>query len=134
MEKLEETVDAKQRIRMVHYYYINYKAFVNAVKYKLDQMREKIENEARKVVFCLCKLHMLFHLCRVHVLFHAVNFCQSTSCSCIRIVAHLCAIADFCSHDINLLGALYYFLHAIVLETQHICMYTKYSTSARNSI
>ena len=88
MEKLEETVDAKQRIRMVHYYYINYKAFVNAVKYKLDQMREKIENEARKVVFCLCRLHMLFHLCRVHVLFHlcrvhvlfhVVNFCQSTS-------------------------------------------------------
>ena len=34
---------------MAHYYYINYKQFVNAVKYKLDQMRKKIELEEKRV-------------------------------------------------------------------------------------
>ena len=33
------------RPRMVHYYYINYKQFVNVVKYKLDMMRKKLESD-----------------------------------------------------------------------------------------
>ena len=46
-----ETVDGEQveKQHMAHYYYINYKQFVNAVKYKLDQMRKKIEMEEKKV-------------------------------------------------------------------------------------
>lgn len=38
-----------EKLHMAHYYYINYKQFVNAVKYKLDQMRKKIELEEKRV-------------------------------------------------------------------------------------
>lgn len=50
-----ETVDGEQveKQHMAHYYYINYKQFVNAVKYKLDQMRKKIEMEEKKVSWWL---------------------------------------------------------------------------------
>ena len=48
MEKEESPLE-REKIKMVHYYYINYKQFVNVVKYKLDQMRKKIEAEERKV-------------------------------------------------------------------------------------
>ena len=34
---------------LIHYYYINYKHFVNVVKYKLDQIRKKIETEEKRV-------------------------------------------------------------------------------------
>lgn len=34
---------------VVHYYYINYKQFVNIVKYKLSQMRIKLESDNRMV-------------------------------------------------------------------------------------
>lgn len=37
----------------VQYYYINYKVFVNVVKYKLHRIREKIRSDERKVMFQL---------------------------------------------------------------------------------
>jgi len=40
-----ETVDNKTQ--KVNYYYINYKTFVNVVKYKLDHMRKRMETEER---------------------------------------------------------------------------------------
>ena len=50
MESVEtETGDTKNFLS--HYYYINYKVFVNVVKYKLDRMREKIQAEERRVSF-----------------------------------------------------------------------------------
>ena len=42
----------KQHLKMVHYYYINYKQFVNVVKFKLDHMRKKIESEEKQVCIC----------------------------------------------------------------------------------
>lgn len=39
----------EKHMKMVHYYYINYKQFVNVVKYKLDQIRKKIEADEKKV-------------------------------------------------------------------------------------
>ena len=47
IQKPETTEDGK--IFRFSYYYINYKFFVNMVKYKLDQMRKKIENEEKQV-------------------------------------------------------------------------------------
>lgn len=40
-----ETIDSKSS--KVNYYYINYKTFVNIVKYKLDQMRKRMETSER---------------------------------------------------------------------------------------
>lgn len=62
MESQEEKGGAeaseKQNPRMVHYYYINYKQFANVVKYKLHQMRMKLEAEDSRAVnvwrFCFC--------------------------------------------------------------------------------
>ena len=34
---------------LTHYYFINYKQFVNVVKYRLDHMRRKLEMEEKKV-------------------------------------------------------------------------------------
>ena len=42
-------VEGEKHLRMVYYYYINYKQFVNVVKYKLDKMRKAIEAEEKKV-------------------------------------------------------------------------------------
>ncbi len=41
------TTGDKKNITM-QYYYINYKVFVNVVKYKLHRIREKIQTEERK--------------------------------------------------------------------------------------
>ena len=41
--------EGEKHLRMVYYYYINYKQFVNVVKYKLDRMRKAIEAEEKKV-------------------------------------------------------------------------------------
>lgn len=41
--------EGEKHLRMVYYYYINYKQFVNVVKYKLDKMRKAIEAEEKKV-------------------------------------------------------------------------------------
>lgn len=58
MESEEGAAEKEKHLKMVHYYYINYKQFVNVVKYKLDQMRKKIEAEERKVlVQLLLKTH-----------------------------------------------------------------------------
>lgn len=43
--RIETGLDGKANRH--NYYYINYKAFVNVVKYKLDHMRKKIELEER---------------------------------------------------------------------------------------
>lgn len=43
--RIETGIDGKSTKH--HLYYINYKAFVNVVKYKLDHMRKKIELEER---------------------------------------------------------------------------------------
>ncbi len=40
----------KPNMRMVHYYYINYREFANVVKYKLHRMRHKLEEESSKAV------------------------------------------------------------------------------------
>ena len=41
--------DGQKHLRMIHYYFINYKQFVNVVKYRLDHMRRKLEMEEKKV-------------------------------------------------------------------------------------
>ena len=46
--------DNERQPRLIHYYYINYKQFVNVIKYKLDQMTKKVEAEERKVHECAC--------------------------------------------------------------------------------
>ena len=38
-----------KHLKMIHYYYINYKEFVNVVKYRLDMMRKKIQSEGKTV-------------------------------------------------------------------------------------
>lgn len=43
----------KPTMRMVYYYYINYREFANVVKYKLHRMRQKLEEEDSKAV-CEC--------------------------------------------------------------------------------
>ncbi|KAI1295338.1 General transcription factor IIE subunit 1 [Halotydeus destructor] len=43
--RMETGLDGKATKQ--NYYYVNYKAFVNVVKYKLDHMRRKIETEER---------------------------------------------------------------------------------------
>lgn len=45
--KLKIETGPDGRISRQNYYYINYRAFVNVVKYKLDHMRRKIETEER---------------------------------------------------------------------------------------
>lgn len=45
--KLKMETGPDGRITRQNYYYINYRAFVNVVKYKLDHMRRKIETEER---------------------------------------------------------------------------------------
>ena len=52
MESEESNVEGQKHLRMVHYYYINYKQFVNVVKYRLDQMRRKLEMDEKKVRVC----------------------------------------------------------------------------------
>ena len=49
----------RQHMRLVNYWYINYKQFVNVVKYKLDQMRKKIESEQKKVVMGVKLTHSI---------------------------------------------------------------------------
>lgn len=39
----------KPNPRLVHYYYINYKEFVNVVKCKLHMMRKKLESDDKMV-------------------------------------------------------------------------------------
>ena len=41
--------DGQKHLRMIHYYFINYKQFVNVVKYRLDHMRRKLEMEEKTV-------------------------------------------------------------------------------------
>jgi transcription initiation factor TFIIE subunit alpha len=43
--KMENGPDGKAH--KVNYYYINYKTFVNVIKYKLDLMRKRLETEER---------------------------------------------------------------------------------------
>ena len=45
--KLKMETGADSKATKQNYHYINYKAFVNVVKYKLDHMRRKIETEER---------------------------------------------------------------------------------------
>ena len=44
----------KPIMRMVYYYYINYREFANVVKYKLHRMRQKLEEEDSKAVRTGC--------------------------------------------------------------------------------
>lgn len=39
----------RQNPKMVHYYYINYRQFVNVIKYKLDQIRKRLESDGKMV-------------------------------------------------------------------------------------
>lgn len=48
MESEEGQAEGQKHLRMTHYYYINYKQFVNVVKYRLDHMRRKLEMEEKK--------------------------------------------------------------------------------------
>ena len=41
--------EPNKHLKMIHYYYINYKEFVNVVKYRLDMMRKKIQSEGKTV-------------------------------------------------------------------------------------
>lgn len=43
--KMETGPDAKSH--KVNYFFINYKIFVNVIKYKLDMMRKRLETEER---------------------------------------------------------------------------------------
>ena len=44
-----DTSGRKPAPKMMHYYYINYKQFVNVVKYKLYQMRKNLESKDKMV-------------------------------------------------------------------------------------
>ena len=57
IQKPETTEEGK--IIRSSYYYINYKHFVNMVKYKLDHMRKKIESEEKQVSFTVVYLCVL---------------------------------------------------------------------------
>ncbi|CAI8025266.1 General transcription factor IIE subunit 1 [Geodia barretti] len=46
-EEGETRADGQKLMRMTHYYFINYKQFVNVVKYRLDHMRRKLEMEEK---------------------------------------------------------------------------------------
>ena len=48
-EEGEVRSDGQKLMRMTHYYFINYKQFVNVVKYRLDHMRRKLEMEEKRV-------------------------------------------------------------------------------------
>ena len=48
-EEGETRADGQKLMRMTHYYFINYKQFVNVVKYRLDHMRRKLEMEEKNV-------------------------------------------------------------------------------------
>lgn len=41
--------EGSKHLKMTQYYYINYKEFVNVVKYKLDMMRKKTQSEGKTV-------------------------------------------------------------------------------------
>lgn len=72
MESEEGNVEGQKHLRMVHYYYINYKQFVNVVKYRLDQMRRKLEMDEKKVMKSLwCDM--------VHHKYIDCMFCLSSS-------------------------------------------------------
>lgn len=72
MESEEGNVEGQKHLRMVHYYYINYKQFVNVVKYRLDQMRRKLEMDEKKVMKSLwCDM--------VHHKYRDCMFCLSSS-------------------------------------------------------
>ena len=45
--------EPNKHLKMIHYYYINYKEFVNVVKYRLDMMRKKIQSEGKTVSILL---------------------------------------------------------------------------------
>lgn len=49
VESVESTTSSEKKNITVQYYYINYKVFVNVVKYKLHRIREKIRSDERKV-------------------------------------------------------------------------------------
>ena len=49
METEHEDGEPNKHLKMIHYYYINYKEFVNVVKYRLDMMRKKIQSEGKTV-------------------------------------------------------------------------------------
>lgn len=42
--------NGEKKSYLSHYYYINYKVFVNVVKFKMDRMRERIQAEERTVI------------------------------------------------------------------------------------
>ena len=52
MESFETETGDKKSV-LSHYYYINYKSFVNVVKFKLNKMRERIQADELKV--CLVR-------------------------------------------------------------------------------
>ena len=53
MESEDGNIEGQKHLRMVHYYYINYKQFVNVVKYRLDKMRKTLEADEKKVIILL---------------------------------------------------------------------------------
>ena len=58
----ESNGDSSKHLKMIHYYYINYKEFVNVVKYKFDMMRKKIQSEGKTVCdkpLCDTALHTI---------------------------------------------------------------------------
>lgn len=63
IQKMEqhETEKGEKKSHLCYYYYINYKLFVNVVKYKLDQMRKKIEGEERRVRILIRILHVFLY-------------------------------------------------------------------------
>ena len=69
-----------EKTHLAHYYYINYKQFVNAVKYKLDQMRKKIEMEEKRVSTTIILLYS--HCVRLFQVQNRTSYqcpgCQST--------------------------------------------------------
>ncbi len=73
--RMETGVDGKASRQ--NYYYINYKAFVNVVKYKLDHMRKKIELEERDLTsrasFVCNDCQNTFTDLEVHQLFDATT-------------------------------------------------------------
>lgn len=51
----ESNGEPSKHLKMMNYYYINYKEFVNVVKYKLDMMRKKIQSEGKTVSYLMLR-------------------------------------------------------------------------------
>lgn len=100
--KMETGPDGKAA--KVNYYYINYKTFVNVVKYKLDLMRKRMETEERdatsRASFKCPNCNKTFTDLEVGIFF-GKNFCNLISIHLFRLINYLIFLrASFTVHSV----------------------------------